>query len=295
MGASGFMAGIGRAQLGLTWRAGFGPHLASMVALLLCLAGPAIAQTGSEADEADAPPAETPVVRSVIRFLTDSDYPPFNYIDEEGTLTGFNVDVARSICLELEVSCDIQVGEWSNLLPQLGRGETDAVIASIAATPAALAEADFTESYYATPARFAVRKDWPEADVTPETLESQRVAVVSGTAHEAYLGLFFRDSVVVPFDTTEAARDALVKGEVDALFGDAFSLMFWLSGTSSNACCEFRGGPFADDRYFGGGVGIAVRKGDLTMRQQLEKAIGKLRRNGRLEELYLRYFPLRAY
>ena len=269
---------------------------AAMLALLALASGsPAIAQTTPEEGEASALPAEAPAVRTVIRFQTDSDYPPFNYLDEEGTLTGFNVDVARSICLELEVSCDVQVGEWNNLLPQLGRGETDAVIASIAATSASLAEADFTESYYATPARFAVRKDWPESDVTPETLESQRIAVAAGTAHEAYLGLFFRDSVIVPFETPELAREALAKGEVEALFGDAFSLMFWLSGTSSNACCEFRGGPFADDRYFGGGVGIAVRKGDLALRQQLEKAIGKLRRNGRLEELYLRYFPLRAY
>ncbi len=279
--------GFGRA---VRWRA------AAVLALLAATSGtPAAAQTALEAGDANPAPAEAPVTRTVIRFLTDSDYPPFNYLDEEGTLTGFNVDVARSICLELEVSCDIQVGEWSNFLPQLGRGETDAVIASMAATPAALAEADFTESYYATPARFAVRKDWPESDVTPETLESQRVAVAAGTAHEAYLGLFFRDSVVVPFETPELAREALAKGEVEALFGDAFSLMFWLSGTSSNACCEFRGGPFADDRYFGGGVGIAVRKGDLAMRQLLEKSIGKLRRSGRLEELYLRYFPLRAY
>jgi polar amino acid transport system substrate-binding protein len=268
----------------------------SAMAGLVCLAlaAPATAQTDA-ATGAEQRPTEAPAIRTVIRFLTDSDYPPFNYIDEEGTLTGFNVDVARSICLELEVSCDIQVGEWSNLLGQLGRGETDAVIASIAATTAALSEADFTESYYATPARFAVRKDWSEADVTPESLESQRIAVVAGTAHEAYLQLYFRDSVIVPFEKSEAAREALEKREVDALFGDAFSLMFWLSGTSSNACCEFRGGPFADDRYFGGGIGIAVRKGDLAMRQQLDKAIAKLRKSGRLDELYLRYFPLRAY
>jgi polar amino acid transport system substrate-binding protein len=253
------------------------------------------AQTETPAVDGAQTPAEAPQLRTVIRFLTDSDYPPFNYLDEDGTLTGFNVDVARSICLELEVACDIQAGEWSHLLPQLSRGGTDAVIASLAATPAALAEADFSESYYATPARFAVRKDWSETDMTPETLESQRIAVVAGTAHEAYLQLFFRDSIAVPFETPEAAREALVNGEVEALFGDAFSLMFWLSGTSSSACCEFRGGPFADERYFGGGVGIAVRKGDAPMRQLLDKAITQLRKSGRLEELYLRYFPLRAY
>jgi polar amino acid transport system substrate-binding protein len=271
------------------------------LALAIAIAGMVVSQGASAASEAPAGselPAvaePTPAARTVIRFLTDSDYPPFNYLDEEGTLTGFNVDVARSICLELEVTCDIQVGEWQTLLPQLGRGETDAVIASLAATAATLADADFTDGYYATPARFAVRKTWGETDATPETLESQRVAVVAGTAHEAYLQLFFRDSIIVPFPTPEAAREALVNSEADALFGDAFSLMFWLSGTSSNGCCEFRGGPFNDERYFGSGVGIAVRKGDRELRLLLDKAIARLRKNGRLEELYLRYFPLKAY
>lgn len=272
----------------------------SLVAAIALLFGATQVRAAGEAQTAPeggqpalAEPA--PAARTVVRFLTDSDYPPFNYLDEEGTLTGFNVDVARSLCLELEVTCDIQVGEWAGLLTQLGRGETDAVIASLAATSTSLSEADFTQSYYATPARFAVRKTWGETDVTPETLESQRIAVVAGTAHEAYLQLYFRDSVIVPFETPEAAREALVKGEADALFGDAFSLMFWLSGTSSNGCCEFRGGPFADERYFGGGIGIAVRKGDQELRQQLDKALDKLRKSGRLEELYLRYFPLKAY
>lgn len=268
--------------------------VATIISIMLAQAAGAASEAPVVADPpATAEPA--PAARTVLRFLTDSDYPPFNYLDEEGTLTGFNVDVARSICLELEVTCDIQVGEWQTLLPQLGRGETDAVIASLAATSAALADADFTEGYYATPARFAVRKTWEETDVTPETLESQRIAVVAGTAHEAYLQLYFRDSVIVPFPSPEVAREALVKSEVDALFGDAFSLMFWLSGTSSDGCCEFRGGPFSDERYFGGGVGIAVRKGDGELRLQLDKAIARLRKSGRLEELYLRYFPLKAY
>ncbi|MEZ5926146.1 MAG: transporter substrate-binding domain-containing protein [Hyphomicrobiaceae bacterium] len=288
----------GKTVMRARWRQWLGDWSVRIVlALSLSAAShvPAWPQTSATPAEPQGPPAGELGARSVIRFLTDSDYPPFNYLDEDGTLTGFNVDVARSICLELEVSCDIQTGEWDSLLGRLSRGETDAVIASLSASARALAEADFSESYYATPARFAVRKDWPEPDITPETLESQRIAVIAGTSHEAYLKLFFRDSIIVPYETAEAAREALANSEVDALFGDAFSLMFWLSGTSSNACCEFRGGPFADERYFGGGIGIAVRKGDQAMRLQLDKAIARLRKNGRLDELYLRYFPLRAY
>src|SRR5437764_12127623 len=76
--------------------------------------------------------------RVAIRFLTDSDYPPFNYYDEDNVLTGFNVDVARAVCLELAAACDIQVRPWPELLPALRRGEADAVIASHAVSAAAL-------------------------------------------------------------------------------------------------------------------------------------------------------------
>ena len=93
--------------------------------------------------------------RVAIRFLTDSDYPPFNYFDEDNVLTGFNVDVARAICLELAAACDIQVRPWPELLPALRRGEADAVIASHAISANALKAVDFTDRYYHTPARFA--------------------------------------------------------------------------------------------------------------------------------------------
>src|SRR5262245_59926650 len=83
-----------------------------VVGLLLCggLATPLLAQApGSPAAGADpAEPQQIPR-RVAIRFLTDSDYPPFNYYDEDNILTGFNVDIARAVCLELAAACDIQV------------------------------------------------------------------------------------------------------------------------------------------------------------------------------------------
>ena len=60
-------------------------------------------------------PAEAaPTRRVVIRFLTDSDFPPFNFYDEDGVLVGFNVDLARAICLELGTSCDIKARPWED-------------------------------------------------------------------------------------------------------------------------------------------------------------------------------------
>src|SRR5262245_40864773 len=99
-----------------------------------------------------------PPRRVAIRFLTESDFPPFNYFDEDNLLTGFNVDIARAVCLELNATCDIQVRAWSDLLPALAKGEADAVIASHTPSPGILKQLDFSEPYYFTPGRFAVRR-----------------------------------------------------------------------------------------------------------------------------------------
>jgi polar amino acid transport system substrate-binding protein len=233
--------------------------------------------------------------RVAIRFLTDSDFPPFNYFDEDNTLTGFNVDVARAICLELDAACDIQVRPWAALLPALAKGEAEAVIASHSVTPNTLKVADFTDRYYFTPARFAGKRAMAKLDATPEGLEGMRIAVAKGTAHEAYLRAFFRDSSIRVFETVELARDALIVGAADLLFDDGISLAFWLNGTASRACCEFKGGPFAEPKYFGDGIGIAVKRDDAQLKAMINSALKRMRESGRYEELLLRYFPLRVF
>jgi polar amino acid transport system substrate-binding protein len=233
--------------------------------------------------------------RVAIRFLTDSDHPPFNYYDEDNVLTGFNVDIARSICLELAAACDIQVRAWPELLQALRRGEADAVIASHAVSANALKAVDFTDRYYHTPARFAAKRTAGRLDVTPEGLEGKRIAVTKGTAHEAYLRTFFRDSSIRAYESHELARDALISGAADLLFDDGIGLAFWLNGTASKACCEFKGGPFGEPKYFGDGVAVAVNREDQQLKLLINQALKRLRENGRYEELVLRYFPLRAF
>lgn len=233
--------------------------------------------------------------RVVLRFLTENDFPPFNFLDEEGQLTGFNVDLARAICLEAKTACDIKERPWDELLLALKRKDADAVAAGHMITAATLQQADFSIPYLHTPGRFAVRREAEKRDVTPSALEGQRIAVIRGSAHEAYLKAFFRDSRVEVHPSSDSAREALANGKVDYLFDDGISLSFWLNGTLSRQCCEFRGGPFLEARYFGDGIAIAVAKGDAQMKAIVDGALARLRESGRLEELVGRYFPYRIY
>ncbi len=227
-----------------------------------------------------------------LRFVTDSDYPPFHYLDEVGALTGFNVDLAKAICETLEVQCEVKDVDWSDIFTTLDRGEADAAIASIRISAESLEKADFTSRYYATPARFVALKTNALKDIRPETLEGMKVGVAKGTGHEAYLKLFFPDVAIASFDSPEDAAKALKNGAIDFVFGDGIGLTFWINGVTSEGCCEFRGGPYLDSKFFGEGVGIAVKKGNRHLAEILNYGLEQVHASGRYEELFLRYFPM---
>ena len=131
--------------------------------------------------------------------------------------------------------------------------------------------------------------------MVPERLEGKKVAVVAGTAHEAYLKAMFTEAEVRSYPTAEAAREALRQKEVDLLFDDGIALAFWLNGTDSAGCCAFRGGPFLEGRFFGEGVGIAVKRGNDLLRQTLNWALFQLWEKGSFTDLWLRYFPISPF
>ncbi len=230
-----------------------------------------------------------------IRFLTDLDYPPFDFAGTDGNPAGFNVDLARLLCDEIKVPCTIQARRFDLLLDALNANQGDAVIASIAPTAQARQRADFTDPYYRTPARFVARVDSPIGDVRPELVEGKKIAVVAGTAHEAFLKEMFTEAEVKPYANDEAARAALRNKDVDLLFGDGISLALWLNGTDSAGCCAFRGGPYLESRFFGEGIGIAVKRGNDLMRQALNWALFRQWEKGTYTDLWLRYFPISPF
>ncbi|MCC7251514.1 MAG: transporter substrate-binding domain-containing protein [Hyphomicrobium sp.] len=233
--------------------------------------------------------------RFVIRFLTEGEFPPFNYYDDEGVLSGFNVDLARAICLEAGAACDIKVRPWEELLIALRRGDADAVIAAHRVTAGSLAEVDFSDRYFYTPGRFAARKGETDGEISPDELDGVTIGVAKGTAHEAFVKAFYRDSRIVLFENPELAREALQQGKVELIFDDAIGLAFWLNGSLSRQCCEFRGEAFLEPKYFGDGLAVALPRNDPQIKTLINNALKRVRQSGRFQELVERYFPVRIY
>ena len=89
-----------------------------------------------------------------------------------------------------------------------------------------------------------------------------------------------------------SAVDALKAGAVDLVFADGLTLSIWLAGEDSAQCCVFRGGPYAETKFFGEGVGVAVRKEDANLRVAFDWALARIAQKGLYAELLRKYFPL---
>jgi polar amino acid transport system substrate-binding protein len=240
---------------------------------------------------------DKPDVRSLrqIRFLTEDDYPPFNFTGASGQLEGFNVDIARAVCAQLAVPCLIQARRWDTIVAALEAGQGDVIAASLAPTPEARGRLLFTDPYYRTPARFVVRHDDALKTISPEALKGRKIAVAAGSSHEAFLTRFFPDIVVVAKPTEREALDELRRGEVDMAFADGVSLAFWLNGSASEDCCRFLGEPYLEGRFFGEGVGMALRPSDAGLKRAIDFALFRLWEQGIYADLVRRWFPVSPY
>lgn len=228
-----------------------------------------------------------------LRFLTTTDFPPFNFMDQSGRLSGFHIDLARAICQELglEARCQIQALPYDQLTTALEAGQGEAVLAGIAVTPELRARFNFTRPYLLLPARFLIRSDTVLARAGADALSGGKVGVVKDTAHAAMLQAFFPAVEQVTFENQEALMLALKDKRVPAVFADALQLSFWMMSPAAANCCRFLDGPFLSERHLGEGMTIMVGGQDGALTAALESALGALSKDGRLEEIYLRYFP----
>lgn len=228
-----------------------------------------------------------------VRFLTTTDFPPFNFADQTGRLAGFHIDLARAICAELgiEAKCQIQALPYGELEAAIAAGQGEAVLAGMAVSDDLRARFSFTRPYLLLPARFARNKAVELGGEDADTLFGHRVGVVSGTAHEAMLKAFFPDIRAVGFPDREKMLEELKAKKIDAVFADSLQLSFWTAGDAADNCCALFGQAYVSERFLGEGLTIMLRRDDPVLAAAFDSALAALSRNGRLQEIYLRYFP----
>ena len=230
-----------------------------------------------------------------LRIGTEGAYPPFNLVDKNGQVQGFDIDIAKALCKEIGMECEFKVQDWDGLIPGLLAKKFDAIVASMSITDERKQKVDFTNKYYQTPARFVAKKGAGIA-VSKEGLKGKTVGVQRATIHENFVRDMFGDAVTIKaYATQDEANMDLVAGRLDLVIADATVLLGGFLNTDAGKGFEFVGTSYVDKKWFGDGVGIAVRKGDNELRQKLNKAIDTIRANGVYQKINAKYFDFDVY
>ncbi len=232
-----------------------------------------------------------------LRFLTTTDFPPFNFIDRKKRLSGFHIDLAQQICTELKILrlCQIQAIPWAELESAIAKGDGEAIIAGLELNKENSKLFEFSRPFLQIPARFVAKKNSGLDEPMAQTLYQRKTGVVKSSAHAQYFSSVFSNRNSIEFDSLAEAKQAMIDNKIDTVFADAVSLAFWLSSKNANKCCEFVGGPYLSREYFGNGLTIAVAKGNPDLVSAINYALRRINDKGIFAELYLRYFPISLY
>ncbi|WP_284735945.1 ABC transporter substrate-binding protein [Dongia deserti] len=229
-----------------------------------------------------------------VKIGTEGAYPPFNSIDPNGKLVGFDIDIAKALCKAAKFDCEFVVQDWDGIIDGLNAKKYDAIIASMSITEERKKVVDFTKKYYNTPAKFVAKKD-ANLEISPEGLKGKAVGVQRATIHENFLRDNFPDVDIRTYATQDEANADLVAGRVDLVMADSVALLEGFLETPEGADFEFVGPNYSEPKWHGEGAGIAIRKGDTELLNALNKAIDQIRADGTYKAINDKYFDFDVY
>jgi arginine/ornithine transport system substrate-binding protein len=230
-----------------------------------------------------------------IRVGVEGAYPPFSWVEPDGTLKGFDIDIAWALCEEIGAECELVPQDWDGIIPALLARKYDAIIASMSITEERKKKVAFTEKYYNTPAKF-VRKKGSGIEISKAGLKGKSVGVQRATTHDNFITAEFGDAVKIKRYATqdEAYLDAAA-GRIDLLLADSVAMDDGFLKTDTGKDFEFVGPGYSDPKYFGEGAGIAIRKKDKDLVELFNKSIEAILANGKYKAINDKYFEFDVY
>ena len=209
-----------------------------------------------------------------VRMGTEGAYPPYNFINDDGEVDGFERELGDELCSRAELTCEWVTNEWDSIIPNLVSGNYDTIIAGMSITDERDEVIDFTQNYY-PPASSAYAALDGDVDVKAGVIAAQTATIQAGYVAET-------GATLLEFATPDESVAAVKNGEADAVFADkdylapivAESELVW-AGT---------------DVSLGGGIGIGLRESDTELKAKFDAAITSMKEDGTLNTLLTKWF-----
>ena len=235
-------------------------------------------------------------VPKTLRIGTDPTYAPFESKNAQGQLVGFDIDLANEICKRIETKCTYVESDFDALIPSLKAKKIDAIISSLSITEKRQQEIAFSEKLYAANARLIAPKG-SKIMPTLDSLKGKTIGLLQGTTQETYANQYWRPKgiTVTPYANQDLVYQDLTAGRIDAAFQDEVAASEGFLKQPAGKEYAFAGPAVKDEKIFGVGTGMGMRKDDADLKAAIDKAFDAMRKDGTYDKLAKKYFDFDVY
>lgn len=211
---------------------------------------------------------------SVVRMGTEGAYPPWNLINDDGEVDGFERELGDELCARAELTCEWVTNDWDSIIPNLVSGNYDVIIAGMSITDERDEVIDFTQAYTPPdPSTYAALSD--EVDLSGGVIAAQTGTIQAGYVADS-------GATLVEFATPDETIAAVMNGEADAVLADD---SFIQTAIAANGDLMVVGDPVA----LGGGVGMGIRESDGELKAKFDAAIQSMKDDGTLNVMIAKW------
>ncbi|MEM9737013.1 MAG: transporter substrate-binding domain-containing protein, partial [Pseudomonadota bacterium] len=217
-----------------------------------------------------------PALADTVRMGTEGAYPPYNFINDDGELDGFERELGDELCKRAGLECTWVTNEWDSIIPNLVSGNYDTIIAGMSITDERDEVIDFTQAYIPPDPSSYMALAGSTVDVNNGVITAQVNTIQSSYVAQS-------GATLVEFATPDETIAAVRNGEADAVLADKEFL---------RPIVEESGGElvFLSEVMIGGGVGMGVRESDAELKAKMDAAIASMKADGTLTTMTRKWF-----
>ncbi len=253
---------------------------ALMLALVLA-ATVLAAGCGEKKEEPEEEVTVTTIQDGKLLMGSDTTYPPFESIGDDGKPEGFDIDVAEEIAERLGLELEVKSVKWEGIIPGLKTGDYDIVMSAMTITEERLLEINFSDPYIDSNQSIAVQEANEDIE-GEEDLVDKVVGVQVDTTGQFYAEEIEGIKEIRMYDTILFAFQDLELGRIDAIMND-YPVNAFISrtrgGTKVVATIQ------TDEQY-----GIGVKKGNDALLDAINGALAEIMADGTYDEIYEKWF-----
>ena len=214
-------------------------------------------------------------------------FAPFTYIDDSGNINGFDIDLIKSIGKSLGYdNVSIRVLPFDGLIPALMTGNIDLIISGFTISPERAKKVDFSDPYYLCGLTYLVTKEDAQKYDSFDKLDGESLCLQIGTTGSLFADKFLKNSQKKIFNSPPETYLELGNGGCRAVINDMPVNDFFLSKDKSGRYESVHISRHVDKEYYG----IAVRKGNKKMLDEVNRGLKLVEENGEFERISKEWF-----